>query len=459
MSNRILIAGGTIVSFDDTVGQLATGDVLIEDGRIREIAPHLDVIDSLRIDAANQIVLPGLIDSHSHLWEQVLRNVGVDWSLHDYHRGVRGIFGGLFRPEDSYASTLLGATEALLSGVTSIFDCSHNMNTPDHADAVVEALRDAGIRATLAYGSANADWTPSNHLNAETPQTPLSRDAVRVHDQYFSGRGGLLRMALSSRGSRGNGGLEALSTDVAMARELGIPITFSFGRRPRPQGGLSDVQLIHEAGLTGDDLLYYHCDQLYDEDIAIIRDTGGSIAYTPEGELRAAYAVAPIGKLLRAGIRPGIGVDTPAIASDYFNAMRATLAAEGALQRIDAMGTGGDVERVNVTVRDVLGFATADGAHTSHLDDVTGSLTPGKAADVTLIDKAALSITPVYDPIGAVVYNGYPAAVSTVLVAGRIVKLAGEYVGADLARVARLADESRAYLFDKAGIDPFATGI
>lgn len=451
MPERMLIRGGDVMTADPRRGDLPNTDVLIEDGKIARIASDISAEGCRVVDATNSIVLPGFVDTHSHLWEWALRNIGVDWTVRDYMKVIRGILGGHYLPDDIYAGTLLGAAEALNSGVTTVLDCSHNMNSPEHADGAVRALQESGLRAVFAYGSANGHWDPESAWHGEGEFHSLPSDARRVRSEYFSGDGGLVTMALCSRGSRGEAADAVWFADVRLALELDVPITFAAGLRSRKRS-TPEIVALHEEGLTGPHILCYHGDRFDDVELSILAETGGKIAYTPEVELRDGLAVPSVSRLVEFGIYPGLGVDTPAIASDYFTQMRTILAAEGALHRLEAFESGEVIEKVRLTVRQVLDLATVHGANACWLGHRTGTLTPGKEADVIVVDKQALTLLPIYHPAGSIVFNGSPQSVRTVIVGGSVAKENGALVGLDADRVVDLAVKSRESLFERAGL-------
>src|ERR1700736_5513465 len=143
---RTLITGGTIVSLDPAVGDLARGDVLITDGVITAGAERIDAADAEVIDATDRIVLPGFVDNHRHTWQTAFRGIGADWTFDDYVVAMHGTLKPRYRPEDVYLGNLLGRLEALHSGVTTMLDWFHCAQSPEHADAAVGALRDASGR-------------------------------------------------------------------------------------------------------------------------------------------------------------------------------------------------------------------------------------------------------------------------------------------------------------------------
>src|SRR3989454_1259209 len=151
MPERLLLCGGYVLSMDEGVGELVA-DVLIDDGAIAAIAPGLDAADAERIDVTGDVVMPGFVDTHRHTWQTPFRGICADWTLEQYFRGIRMTVSPNCSGEDVHAGNYVGALEALDAGVTTLLDFSHCNNSPEHADAALQGLRDAGIRAMYAYG-------------------------------------------------------------------------------------------------------------------------------------------------------------------------------------------------------------------------------------------------------------------------------------------------------------------
>jgi len=181
MSRRTLISGGTVVTVDQALDDLPRGDVLVEDGAIVEVAPRIDAADAERIDAADCLVLPGLVDTHRHTWQALFRNIASDWTLAHYFTGLHGTLSGLYRPEDTYAGNLIGALEALDGGITTLLDWSHNLNTPEHTDAAVDAVVESCSDTAAATGTGSRSarcrippTTSAAFVRAASPPTTRS---------------------------------------------------------------------------------------------------------------------------------------------------------------------------------------------------------------------------------------------------------------------------------------------
>ena len=441
MSEKLLIKNGCVLTLDKEIGDFKQADVLIEGGKIVAVGPNLEAADCEIVDATNMIVMPGFVDTHRHTWESLVRNVGADWSLVTYLSNIYyGNIGSKLRPSDSYVANLLGALEALDSGVTTILDWTM-IYSPDHADELVRGLQDSGVRGVFAYGSSGE----GEYWNRES-QLVLSDDYLRVKKQSFSTDDQLLTMALAIRGPEFSS-WEASVREINMARELGIIATMHLGFGTWGSVDRSIIKL-HEAGLLGPDLNMVHSNSLSDEEYKLMAEYGVSLSTTPEVEMMMGHGYPPTGKLLKYGGRPGLGVDVvTSTGGDMFAQMKFMLQAERSRINEQTLRSGQMPEELALQARDVLEFATVDGARALGLDKKVGTLTPGKQADLIMIRTTDLNMFPVNDPVGAVVQCANSSNVDSVFVAGKAVKRDGKMLGVDLNRIRTMAIESRDYIF------------
>src|SRR6266545_4587812 len=158
MARRTLITGGTVITVDPQLGDFDRADVLVEDGAIAAVGPDQGAEDAEVIDATDRIVLPGLVDTHRHTWQALFRNIASDWTLAHYFTGLHGTVSGLYQPQDTYAGNLIGTLEALDSGITTLLDWSHNLTTPEHADAAIDALQESRARVIFGHGGGHRHW-------------------------------------------------------------------------------------------------------------------------------------------------------------------------------------------------------------------------------------------------------------------------------------------------------------
>jgi 5-methylthioadenosine/S-adenosylhomocysteine deaminase len=448
-SHRLLIRNGYVVSVDPDIGDLPRGDVLVEGSTIAAVGPDLQAEGCEVVDATDCVVIPGFVDTHRHTWQAPLRNIASDWSLFNYLAGLHSSLSGHFRPEDTYAGNFLGALEAVDAGITTLLDWSHNLKTPQHADAAVAGLRDAGGRAIFAHGAGAPEWqvVPPNEL-------PHPDDARRVRAEHFSSDDGLVTMALAIRGPQFTT-REVARHDWELANELDLRITVHVG--DGEFGKTGPITWLASAGLLNDRTTYVHCNTLADDELRLIADTGGTASVAADVEMQMGHGWPATGRLLEVGVRPSLSIDVcSSIGGSMFSLMRTVLGTQRALDNAaaDAAGIPAGSETPRVSCRDVLEFATIEGARACGLEDRVGSLTPGKQADVVIVRADNVAMRPLNNAVGALVYNAHVGLVDTVLVAGRVVKRGGVLLDDAGARARRLAEETRDYLLAEALKDP-----
>ena len=438
-TQRVVLLGGTVITIDAGLGVLPRADVLVDGDTIAAIAPDLGSVDAELIDATGTVVMPGLIDTHRHTWQAFLRGIAADWTLGQYMTGLHLGLSGLFTPADTYAGNFVGAVEALDSGITTLLDWSHNVNSPAHSDAAVTALRDAGLRAIFAHGGgADMYQVPSD--------VPHDQDVRRVRAEHFPSDDSLVTMAMALRGPQ-FATLDITESDLALARELGLAVTMHCGDGEWGRSG--PVQQMKDRGLLGPDITYVHCNTLGDDELQFIADSGGTASIAPDIEMQMGHGWPATGRLMSVGIRPGLSIDTCVSNGGHlFGTMRVTLATQRAIDNSEPGAS--DRPTVSLTSHDVLSFGTVDGARVCGMEGKTGSLTPGKQADILLLRADTLALAPLNNPIGQVVYAAHPGLVETILVGGKIVKRNGVLSGDLLKRACRLAAEHRDSLFERA---------
>ena len=449
MADRILIKNAIVLTQDPQLGELPEADILIEGDRIAEVGKGLSAADAQVIDATGDIVIPGFVDSHRHTWETSIRTCAPDYTLGAYFGAILDKFAPAYRPDDVLAANRWGALECANAGITTLVDWSHIMNTADHADAAIEGLQDAGIRSVFAFGFPNTSiqawwFGPDYGGSVERIDGDLAR---RIRSKDLSDDQGLITMALATRGTNFCKP-EVVRYEWELAKDLGINITVHvamdrFGYTKGQLTALRDMDLLYP------NTTYIHSSHLTDEEWGLVRDSGGNVSLAPQIELQMGHGWAPAQKADKLGIPVGLSSDVATTApSDQFTQMHAIFASERALRHATSWDEDLDGNTPTpdlITVRQVLRWATLDGAKVAGIADRTGSITPGKKADLVIIDGGAVNVAPVIDPVAAVVLAADISNVETVIVDGRIVKQNGKLL-ANLDAPRKAVEASRDYL-------------
>jgi len=442
MSDKTLLKNGIVLTLDKKVGNFHQADVLIEGTKIAAVSPNLaDAEGAEVINASDMIVMPGFVDTHRHIWEGILRNIGTDVPLEgdaSYLAFILNTLAPVYRPADAYIGNLVGLYGAIDAGITTILDWSHIQATREHGDAVVKALQESGMRAVFAYGYP---WW-------KYPDEKQDDWIREIAKQYFSSKDQLLTFAIAPPGP------EFTPFDVAksqweLARELNARITVHVG--VGTAGKHDKLAEMGRAGLLKDDTTYIHCTTLSDDEIKMIVDTGGTVSLASPVEMMMGHGMPPIQRFLDRGLRPSLSIDVETnVPNDMFTQMRSVNSLQHAMIFDKKLAGKGGLPSF-MTSRDVIEFATIEGARANGLIDKTGTLTPGKEADIIMLKTDRPNILPVNDPIGAVVWGMDTSNVDSVFVAGKALKRDGKLLNVDLNNLMQQAYASRDYVVSKSG--------
>jgi len=435
MAHELLLKRGLVVTIDDSLGDLPDADVLIRDGVIADVGPGLSpsIKNAEVIDCEGRLVIPGLVDTHRHVWQGVIGAFTPQMTGAGYGPAVLNGISTSYEPEDIYVGALWGALQALDAGITTIADWAHNLRSAEHANANLRGLLESGIRGYFLYGA------PGPTTDMPNPPHPL--DARRMRDEHFpKGVNGRLSMGMALRGPCFTSA-ERNAEDFKFARELGLPISTHVG-----MAGTSDaINVLDRSGLLGPHVNYVHANMLTDKEFDLIAKSKGTISLTPSTDMLMQFGTFPAtGPALQRGIRSGFGVDTIcSCGTDIFSEMRLALAAERSRANAPALARGEQVPTVALHQRDMLRLATIDGARVWNMEKEVGSLTPGKQADVTVIDMRSPHLDGYGDIIATMVLGAGPADVETVIVGGDIIKQNGKLVGEHIGKARELMLASR----------------
>jgi 5-methylthioadenosine/S-adenosylhomocysteine deaminase len=423
---EFVVRGAQVLTMDDAIADLPSGDVHVRDGAIVAVATNVDAPGAQIIDGKGMICMPGFVDTHWHHWTNVLRPLMRADDPKLTYFPVTAACGVVYTPEDSYRSVRLGLAQALSAGITCTQNWSHNVRSPAHADAEMGAMRDTGIRGRFAYGN------PALHPNEQTINLA---DLARAKRDWV-GPDGMLTLGINSRSvdnfnaaTRGGITAEMAKKEWGAARDLGLPITMH-------TSGTGAIKTLNEAGLLGPDVQLVHPLGTSEEDRAALAKNGVSYSTSPVGEAGRAADIQFV-EMIEAGVKMSLSIDhTTTYDCNFFHSMRM-------LHTVNLHRFG---NKNKITLKRLVQLATIDGARDLGFGDKTGSLTPGKRADLILIRSTDSNMAPVGEPYNALVMMAQPSNVDTIVVDGRILRRNGQFTALDQDKVIREASESVAGL-------------
>ncbi|QBI53006.1 amidohydrolase family protein [Streptomonospora litoralis] len=430
----MLFTNATVVTMDPDIGILEHGDVLVEGETIAAVRPSLDVEDAVVIDATGTVITPGFVDTHRHAWQSQLRRIMPDVDdLLGYVTATLAEYAPLYSAEDMYVGTRLAALSAIDSGITCMLDFSHNSRSQEHSDAAIEALLSSGLRGV------HASMGP--HFGTWDRQWP--KDLARLKDKYADSSQEMLTLRIGALATEEIAGAAlAYGPDLALVAEeldIGVSVDAVFG----PASSRA-VQAWARQSLLGPRLTLIHATGLTDEAWRLVGASGTTVSLAPtsDAQIGLETAIPAVDEALAAGVRPGLSIDVEvALAGDMFTQMRAL----HTVQRMRAVNSvyGTETVPARIGVHDVLDFATLQGARTNGLGEVTGSLSPGKKADLQVVSAEELNNMPLNDPVGTVVLGADARNITAVLVNGEPRKWNGQVLDADLVTLREQVHDSR----------------
>ncbi|MEE4598352.1 amidohydrolase family protein [Streptomyces sp. DSM 41524] len=421
---------------DDAVGDLE-GDVLIVDDQIAEVGPHLKARTDTVVDVQGKFLLPGFIDAHIHLWQAPVRGIASGCWGREYF-GIVHPLSGRLRPEDLHAATLGGAVELLTRGVTTVFDFCHSGNTVDHAQAALAALSESGIRALYGYTfrnrpEAGAGQSLDQHIDV------LSR----IHEQYA----GHSRVGLAvSLNNMEHVAPDEHAREVAAARSLGVRASLHSNLEKQ-------ITQSWKQGLLGPDLLWVHCGPATDDELDLLADHGGVIVCTPEVEAAQMGVTPLIGRALRRSLPIVMGTDVPAASNgDILAQLRMAHAIDRLVCAQELRSEGRPVQRTDqhpsVDAHRLLRMATIDAAHALGLGTQTGSITPGKLADLLVVSAGPFGLGAA-SPADHVLFQTAVGDIESVYVGGRRVVDRSKVSSVDLSQVRHGLEAARDWILGR----------
>ena len=420
-----LIRNGAVITVDPALGTLPRADILVQEGAIAAIGERLQAPGAEVIDATDMIVMPGLIDTHYHMWSALGRNFTGDGGFGYF--AAKNATSPHYTPEDSYASVLLGLAELANAGITTVHNWSNNTRSPAHADAELQAHRDSLLRARFAYG----------HPDLLDREALIDfADIVRVRREWFGDGApfeGLVHLGVNLRGMS-QSAPEVFHHEMAMFKSLGLPGAIHAGQSPP---NINDAADYERRGYLGPDLLICHYVVGSDEDFAAMARTRTPLSFATHSELRLGRAGDPRAALMRmrkAGLTISLSCDASSLAPpNMLELMRVTWNIGVPWQDTQSAGDR------PIQFAEVIRMGTINGAVALGLGEITGSLTPGKRADLILIRTTDINMAPMGVIETSVVQSATAANIDTVMVDGRILKRGGRLVAFDVPRIVAAA--------------------
>ncbi|MEA3337735.1 MAG: 8-oxoguanine deaminase [Chloroflexota bacterium] len=431
MSTLLLKNADHLITMDRERRQISDGSLLVRDNVIEQVGPagdlpgHADRV----IDARGMVILPGLVNTHHHLYQTLTRCIAQDEGLFNWLRTLYPIWEDL-TPKAVYVSAKVGLAELLLSGCTTSSDHLYLYPNGSRVDDEIRAAQEIGIRfhatrGSMSLGESKGGLPPDSVVEEESFILQACQRAIETfHD---ADRYAMIRIALAPC-SPFSVTPDLMRESAAMARQFGVRLHThlaetldeeafcleTFGRRP--------VEYVEELGWTGDDVWHAHCVHMNSQEIALFARTGTGVAHCPASNMRLGSGIAPIRALRDAGAPVGLGVDGSASNDSSHLLAEARLAL--LLQRVQ-----GDAGILGA--QETLEMATLGGAAVLGRDDI-GALAPGMAADFIGYELERLEFTGArHDPLAALVFCT-PVNVDLSVVNGQTRVDQGQIVGLEM---------------------------
>ena len=428
-----VIRNAYVMTMDPELGDLKRTDIHVRGTSIVSIGPDIKVQDAEVVDAGGMVVMPGIVDTHWHMWNSLLRGLVGNTPQTGYFPTIQK-YGPHYTPLDTYAATRLALSEALGAGITTVHNWAHNVRSPGDAEASIRAHESVGLRARFGYGSAQG--TPPDRLQDLDDMARL-RGALVI-----ASRNNRVSLGAALRGPQMSAA-EVWRREFEAAKKIGLPISVHATGDAATSARFKVIETLDKEGLLGPDVQIIHAVHSSPQEIETLARTGAHVSVSPNAE-SASMGVAPVNAFRKAGVLTTLSIDNTALPAsvDPFGAMRELV---NLLRARDGIASP-------FGPRQALEMATIEGARALGLNGLTGSLKPGKHADLILIDTDNLDFAMSGNaPVERLLMAVQPAHIDSVMVDGRFLKRKGRIVAIDAAEIVSVAHDAAEELVRRAG--------
>ncbi len=426
------------------------GDKIVDVGNSEEICAKYPAAKDT-VDAAGKVVFPGFVNTHTHLFQTLLKGLGDDVVLSRWCAAMTFPCSAYLTEEDCYSGAVLGCLEGLHSGITTMIDYMNPHNRPGLSDPIIKAFNDLHLRGVYGRGSMNTGEQFGVPRAVMQDVDTVAADCRRLLTRYHGSSNGRIRIWVAPAAAWSNS-REMLQCLWKLTREFDTGFTIHISETPfdreasRQIHGLVDAEALQELGIVGPNVLLVHCVHLSDRDIRMIKHYDMKVSHNTVSNMYLSSGVAPVPRMLESGITVGLGVDGAASnnSQDMIELMKCTALLHKAYT----------MDPTIITAEKVLEMATIDGARALGMDDEVGSLEVGKKADVVIFNPnlAAKSI-PMHNPVSTLVYSSSEANVETVVIDGEVVLRDGKVLLIDEPKFLTEAQQIAEDLAERAGVE------
>jgi 5-methylthioadenosine/S-adenosylhomocysteine deaminase len=450
----ILITNVTVVTVNKKREMIRNGAIAIQDDKIVDIGPSVQLEAKYpdvqrKIDGTGKAVFPGLINTHNHLFQTLLKGLGDDKNLADWLSEMTFPSAVHLNEEHCYYGAMLGCLDGLHSGTTTMLDYMYPHPTNGLDDSIVKCFRELKIRGILGRGYMDTGLQFGVQKGIMQDVKTIEKDARRLLDSYHNKDNGRLKVWLAPAAVWSNS-KESLEMTKRLAEEYNTGVTIHISETPFDRNaakelhGYYDIDVLEKLGLMGPNMLMVHCVHLTDHDIRMAKYFDAKVSHNPGSNMYLSSGVPRIPRLIEAGVTCSLATD--GAGSNNANDMIEVLKLAALMQKVHHM------DPTIITAEKILEMATIDGARAIGMEDKIGSLEVGKQADLFIFNPfRAAKAVPMHHPVSTLVYSSSEQNVETVMIDGQIVMEDGKVTVIDEAKILAEANAAADDLSAKAG--------